>query len=70
MLPLVYITGNSVGITRYTKKRSAGCKAPVALVMHRPKWNVDALRRNGSMSLKRPAAGGESCEQDSIFICD
>ncbi len=24
------------------QKRSAGCKAPVALVMHRPEWNVDA----------------------------
>ena len=27
-----------------------------------------ALRRNGRMSLTRPAAGVESCEQDSIYI--
>ena len=26
-----------------------------------------ALRRSGRMSLKRPAAGGESCSQDSIL---
>ena len=26
-----------------------------------------ALRRLGSMSQKRPAAGGESCDQDSFF---
>ena len=26
-----------------------------------------ALRRLGSMSQKRPAAGGESCEQDSFY---
>ena len=26
-----------------------------------------ALRRLGSMSQKRPAAGGESCEQDSFL---
>ena len=26
-----------------------------------------ALRRIGSMSQKRPAAGGESCEQDSFL---
>ena len=35
-------------------------------------WNEkqlsQALRRLGSMSQKRPAAGGESCEQDSFFI--
>ena len=35
-------------------------------------WNenqlAQALRRLGSMSQKRPAAGGESCEQDSFFI--
>ena len=27
-----------------------------------------ALRRLGSMSQKRPAAGGESCEQDSFLM--
>ncbi len=27
-----------------------------------------ALRRSGIVSLKRPAAGGESCKQDSISI--
>ena len=26
-----------------------------------------ALRRRGIMSLKRPAAGGESCKQDSFL---
>ena len=26
-----------------------------------------ALRQSGRVSLKRPAAGGESCEQDSIL---
>ncbi len=25
------------------------------------------LRRNGMMSLERPAAGGESCRQDSFL---
>ncbi len=29
---------------------------------------IIALRRRGSMSLPRPAAGGESCKQDS-FLC-
>ena len=28
-----------------------------------------ALRQSGRVSLKRPAAGGESCEQDSILRC-
>ena len=27
-----------------------------------------ALRRSGRVSLKRPAAGGESCEQDSFLF--
>ena len=27
-----------------------------------------ALRRSGTVSLKRPAAGGESCKQDSFFF--
>ena len=27
-----------------------------------------ALRRIGIMSQKRPAAGGESCEQDSFYV--
>ena len=35
-------------------------------------WNEkqlsQALRRLGSMSQKRPAAGGESCEQDSFLF--
>ena len=35
-----------------------------------PIWQkiIIALRRGGSMSLLRPAAGGESCKQDS-FLC-
>ena len=28
-----------------------------------------ALRQNGMMSLKRPAAGGESCRAGFYFIC-
>ena len=34
-----------------------------------PIWQkaIIALRRSGSMSLPRPAAGGESCKQDSFF---
>ena len=27
-----------------------------------------ALRRSGRVSLKRPAAGGESCKQDSFLV--
>ena len=27
-----------------------------------------ALRRSGRVSLKRPAAGGESCKQDSFYM--
>ena len=27
-----------------------------------------ALRRSGRVSLKRPAAGGESCKQDSFLL--
>ena len=27
-----------------------------------------ALQRRGTMSLKRPAAGGESCKQDSFLL--
>ena len=30
--------------------------------------NIIALRRNGIMSLKRPAAGGESCEAGFFLI--
>ncbi len=29
---------------------------------------MDCTAAEGNMSLKRPAAGRESCEQDSIFI--
>ncbi len=35
-----------------------------------PIWQkaIIALRRRGSMSLSRPAAGGESCKQDSFLL--
>ena len=56
------------------KNAPRGCKAPVALVMHRPEWNVGPewnvvrTRRKGRWLPKQPRLGARMCQGTFFFI--
>ena len=49
------------------KNAPRGCKAPVALVMHRPEWNVVRTRRKGRWLPKQPRLGARMCQGTFFF---
>ncbi len=51
-------------IRKRMRSYARGTKAALAIEI---KTAMIALRRNGMMSLERPAVGGESCRQDSFL---
>lgn len=74
---LSYIIKSALRSDAHSHERQMSAKADHARrsksVLLGREWNCEGvrstLRRRGVMSLKRPAAGGESCEQDSFLYC-